>query len=89
MIDVVLPFITLLIGVYLGQRGNLHLTKRAEFNELVKEIYFALKNQIESNPLSSVNLKADEVELYIPLWKRRFFWANVNEYTKYYNRTST
>jgi len=89
MKDMVLPFITLLIGVYLGQRGNLHLTKRAEFNNLVKEIYFSLKNQIEFNPLSSVTLKADEVALYIPFWRRGFFRANVNEYTKYNNKTST
>lgn len=87
--DFVLPFITLFVGIYLGQRGNVYLAKRAEFNAIAKEVYFALKNQIESNQLSSVTLKTDEIVLYIPFWKRSCFRSKVNEYEKYYNKIST
>ncbi|MBM4208623.1 MAG: hypothetical protein FJ190_11670 [Gammaproteobacteria bacterium] len=86
--DFVWPLITLFVGIYLGQRGNIQLAKRAEFNALAKDIYFALKNQIESNQLSSVALKADEVECYIPFWKKHFFRTYVNEYERYYNKLS-
>lgn len=87
--DIGIPFITLVLGVYLGQRSNLHLAKRTEFNALAKEIYFSLKNQIKSSPLNSVALKADEIALYIPFWKKIFFNIHVKEYSRYYNITGT
>lgn len=87
--DIFVTIMPPLIAFYLGQRGKLHLTKRAEFNALVKEIYFSLKDQIKFSPLSSISLNADEIALYIPFWRRHFYWKRVDEYKKYYNKIST
>ena len=89
--SVVFSFITLILGIILGNWQAIGRDKRKEFNDLSKNLFIALSNQIKygAGAASADTKVCLLIEQYIPVYKRARFRKHVHRYENAQQNIST
>lgn len=86
--DFGIPLATLVVGYFSGVRTTVYTDRRKEFNEIINDLYFKMKSQIECKSNAVEDFDIDVIELYIPWYKKRCFRKYAERYKNSQNGVS-
>jgi hypothetical protein len=86
--DFGVPIATLVVGFVSGIKTTIYADRRREFNEIVNDLYFRMKSQIEANIGAVEDIDIDRIEHYIPWYQRRRFRNRAERYKQSQNGVS-